>query len=369
MQKFADKPETHRERPGKRLDVPEAPRKLGEEGGDKQITPPVADGDDKAVQIEPKKEGKVWKLLKEKEEAYAKLEKEHAEIKTRLVDPEKEKQYTEKLTAAEKRQQELLGELQFYNYEKYNEDFKSKYDDPYKAAWHNAVEEITQLPVTLEDGTTRAGTASDLSKLIDLPPVDRREMAERMFGKYADDVIREAKEARRLFDARNRHLDEARKTLGTKEKERIEQYQNQHKTMAAQADESWKEAETQAMSHEKYGKYFTPIEGDQEGNQRLAKGKALAQRAFSENPFDPRLTPSDRGTIVKRQNAVCNRAAAFGRLVSWNAKLEGEVAELKKQLAEYNGGEPGAGDGRASDTEPPMKASERSASDLQKLAR
>lgn len=321
------------------------------------------------VEAEPVKQGKVWKVLKETEAKLATVEKEYNEFKAKAsVDPEKEKQVSERIRAMEKREKELIEELRFHNFEKYDEDFKKNYETPYQSAWHNAVEEITQLPVTAEDGSVRAGTASDLSALMELPPVERHEMAERMFGKFAVDAVREAKEVKRLFDKRNVALQEERKTLGEKFSKRQEEAQNFQKTVSEEVGKVWQEADQEAFSHEKFGEYFKPVEGDAEGNQRLAKGRALAQRAFTENPFDRKLTPSDRAAIVKRQNAVCNRASAFGRLVQWNKALKSELAELKKEVGQYKNGEPGGGEGKSGATEPPMTPTQRAMKGLADLA-
>ena len=87
---------------------------------------------------------------------------------------------------------------------------------------------------------------------------------------------------------------------------------------------------------------FTPVDGDQEGNQRLAKGFELADRAFSENPLNAK-DGEERKAIVARHAAVRNRAAAFGRLVLMNTKAEARIAELTSELAKYKGSEPPAG--------------------------
>lgn len=376
MAKFAEKPVSVAGGEKK----PESPEKPTVEAGkgDEKATASTVDsdtakaGDDKGATAEPKKEGKVWKILKETEIERDKLKQEFEAFKVKAtVDPEKEKATTEKLTAYEKREKELIEELRFHNYEKYDQQFQKDFHKPYLAAWERGVKKISQLPVILEDGTTRAGTATDLSMLMSLSPVQRHETAERMFGKYADAVIREAENAEELLERRQAASDEAKATLGQKEKERTEQRQHVHKAMSEEASRVWKEADAEAFSHEKYGKYFTPLDSDQEGNQRLAKGRALAERAFSENPFNPQISPSERATIVRRQNAVCNRAAAFGRLVSWNSKLESENAALKKELAQFNASDPGQGEGKSHDGNGAgnMTAQARSEFELSKLAR
>lgn len=377
LDKFAEKPETLRERPSKRPDKLEE-KKPDDKAGvtDKKSEPKTESQNGKAPAVEgdkppadgDKKKVNPWKIVDEWKDKYAKLEKDYVAVKSTAIDPEKEKQYTERLTASEKRQNELVEELRFHNYEKYDPEFKKNYDQPYQSAWMSAVEEITQLPLTLPDGTVRAATADDLLKLMNLPPVDARERAEEMFGKFADDALAHRKEVRRLFDARHRALEEAKKTLGETEKKRMETFQAQHKTMSEAVGKVWQEANQKALEHEQYGEYFKPVEGDEEGNLKLAKGFELADRAFTESPFDPKLKPEERAAIVRRHSAVRNRAAAFGRIVLWNKTLKEQVASLEKELSDYRNGEPKDGDSKAWKKNPSERGMEGALNRLGKLA-
>jgi hypothetical protein len=88
------------------------------------------------------------------------------------------------------------------------------------------------------------------------------------------------------------------------------------------------------------------VEGDEEANTRLKKGFEIADKAFSVNPLDPKLTPDQRQQIVQLHSAVRNRAAAFGRLVYQLEKSDATIAELKAALDKFKEAQPGAGEPR-----------------------
>jgi hypothetical protein len=104
--------------------------------------------------------------------------------------------------------------------------------------------------------------------------------------------------------------------------------------------ETWARANEEITGDLKVGRYFMPLEGNAEVNQRLAKGFELADRAFSENPMDPSLTAEQRQSVIKRHAAIRNRAAAFGRLVYENNQAQTTISELKAEIARLKSGEP-----------------------------
>ena len=203
--------------------------------------------------------------------------------------------------------------------------------------------ELGELTVETADGGTRPLAANDILDLVNAPLGKAHEMAVERFGDLAPEVMAHRKEIRKLFDEQSSALDEARKSGADREKSVNEQNQRQYAETSSQIKETWAKANEEVTVDPKYGTYFTPVEGDQEGNLRLAKGFELADRAFSENPLAPGLTSEQRQAIVRRHAAVRNRAAAFGRLAYQNARAKSRIADLEKQLKEYKGSEPPAG--------------------------
>lgn len=342
----------------------------GEATGDiESESKPDAKPDTKPVEGEKKKPNP-WRLADEWKKKAEQAIRERDEMrKNPPTDPEKTA-LADKIATQEKREKELVDELKFYNYEKHDDEFKKLYDEPYKAQWVAAVEEISQFPVSLADGTTRAGNQEDLLRLVNLPPVEARELAEQMFGKYANDVLRERKLVKEKFDARTRQLDAARKGLGEVQKQKQAQLETSQKQLKETVDKVWESSKKLATEHQTYGEYFKPIEGDQEGNLRLAKGYELVERAFAEDAADPTLTPDKRADIIKRHAIVYHRAAAFGRVLSKFKAEQAKVSKLEKELAAFKSSEPGEGEGRVANGKPaPVTGLAGAWADLERRAR
>lgn len=287
-----------------------------------------ADGD-KGKKVSP------WKLVDQYKTKTAELEKQLADAKTASLPETQKKEYLTRIEELTKRNEHLENEMRFVNYEQ-SDDFKTKYQQPYEKAFTNAMSEMGELTIT-DPATqqTRQVTDQDILALCSLPLADARRMANELYGDFADDMMAHRKEIRNLWTARQNALKEARET-GTKTmQQRMEMVQKHQKEISDFITSNWQAVNQAAFKDEKYGKFFTPVDGDQDGNQRLAKGFELVDRAFTENPNDPRLTPEQRAGVIKRHAAVRNRAAAFGRLNAWLEKAESRVAELEKELAKY----------------------------------
>jgi hypothetical protein len=278
-----------------------------------------------------------WKIIDGYKERLAKAERALLEAGKGGIP----KEVQERITKAEARAKELEDEIRFVNYEK-SPEFKTKYGDPYDAAWKRAVAEVSEIPVN-DNGASRPATSQDILDLVNLPLGAARSLANERFGEFADDVMAHRKEIRGLFDQRQAALEEARKTGTQREQELQQQRQANQEKIVGEIKTEWQKANDEALADEKNGSFFKPIEGDEHWNQRLAKGFELVDRAFSENPEAPNLTPEQRKSIVRRHAAVRNRAAAFGPMKHKISTLETKLAELTKELEQFKGSEPAAG--------------------------
>jgi hypothetical protein len=348
----------------------ETPKKV-EEKVEPKIEPKV-EKPAEAAKDEPKEKVNPWSKLKEKEGIISDLQKQLEESKKSLAPESERKAIAERLQKAETRAKELEDEIRYVNYQK-TEEFQTKYQQPYNKAWELATAEMSEI--TLTDPTSsqvRMATAEDLLTLVNLPLDKARDIADSLFGKFADDVMAHRKEIRNLFRIREAALEEAKKTGAEREKQLAEQSNRETSERSGAVKQAWEKANQDAVAHEKYGKYFVPVEGDQQGNQRLAKGFELVDRAFTENPLDPKLTAEQRAGVINRHAAVRNRAAAFGRLVYLNEQLESKVAELQKELDGFKSSEPDIAGSQSQTTAaaaPPMSARDRLRAKVMELAK
>lgn len=305
------------------------------EGGAKTVEKP-----------DEKKKTNPWKLVDEHKAARLKAETELAELRKAQIDPVKSKEQEERFKTIEQRNKELEDEIRYVNYQKSSE-FKEKYQKPYEQAWSKWMSELGELMVTdSASGAERPIKADDILELVNLPLQKARQRATDVYGAFADDVMSARKEIRSLFDAQQTALEEARKT-GEGWHARIQQEAKQRQqAMSKELSDNWRKFNEAAVADERYGKFFKPVEGDEDGNKRLSKGFEMADKAFAVNPFDPRLTPEQRAEIVQLHSAVRNRAAAFGRLSVQNQRLEAKVKELSAELDKYKAVEPPAAGGQ-----------------------
>lgn len=303
----------------------------------------------------PKPKPNAWKIVEEQKRKVKDLETRIAAFEKGEVPPAKAKEYEDKLAAAEKRASELDEEIKYVNYQKSSE-FQEKYQKPYDDSWKRAMSDLREITISTETGE-RAMEASDLLELVNLPLKEAKALAEEKFGEFASDVMTHRKEIRNLYEQQSQAITEAKKAGTEKFAKQSEEQKKQWGEISTDVKKTWDEANQGAAADEKYGTHFRPVDGDQEGNQRLSKGFELADRAFSENPMAPGLKPEERKAIVARHAAVRNRAAAFGRLVYKNGLVEAENKTLREELATYKKTEPDLASGGRQSGTPAKKGS------------
>lgn len=251
-------------------------------------------------------------------------------------DPEKATLST-KLQEAESNLRAVQEKLRLVDFQQ-SEEFVKTYQKPWEEAWQKAANEVQELMVELEDGQQRPATVQDLVALSQMKAYEARQYAKKMFGDGAEDVLIHLRKLRDLSDAQQKALTDAKANSEAHFKKQSEQsLQERQKTATLWKDEndSWRT---------RFPKFFAPADGDEEGNALLAKGYDMVDKAFRTKPQNGEapLTPEER---VKLHAEVRNKAAAFPRLALQLKRARGEIAALKKTLAEFEASEPPAGDG------------------------
>lgn len=305
----------------------------------------VKEGADKPASADKKKVSP-WKLVDEHKAARAKVEQELAEIKKTVGDPAALKKQVEAIQSIQKRNEELEQEIKYVNYSK-SKEFQEKYQQPYEESWKKWMGELGELTVTDDaTGAERPLQPQDLLELVNMPLQKARAKAVDVYGAFADDVMGARKELRGLFESQQKALDDAKKTSDGYQARLQQEFGQRREALTKEVGEVWNKANEFVVKDEKIGKFFKPVEGDEEGNKRLADGFAIADKAFAVNPFDPRLNPQQRKEIVELHAAVRNRAAAFGRLSLQNQRLEKQLATIKAELNKFKEAEPPAAGGQ-----------------------
>lgn len=295
------------------------------------------------ITLEQKKQNP-WKLYRAEKERAAKLEQQIAAAKAESLAETEKAQYLERIEKAEKKLAAYEDEIRFKSYEKSSE-FQTKYEAPYNEAWKRHMDDLRGVNITGEDGQVRPMEAKDILDLVNLELADARDLADAKWGKFAGDAMAARKEIRTLFDSRARALAEARKTGAEREKQMTERQQKYVRDTNAHIKTTWDQANQAALADPNNGEYFKPVEGDDTRNQLLGKGFSLVDKAFSQNPMDPNLTPEQRAEVVRTHAAVRNRAAAFGPMKYIISKLREKLAALEKANREFKQSQPPAAGG------------------------
>lgn len=282
-----------------------------------------------------KKKVNPWKVIDEHKAARAKLEAEVAELRKSVANPEARKAEVERLSAIEKRNQELEEQIKFVDYSK-SKEFTDKYQKPYEAAWSRAMGELKELSVVdPETGDERPMAPADLLDLVNMPLMKARERADELYGASSNEVMAYRKEIRGLYEQQSQALEQAKKAGVEKATKESQEREILMKSLQEDVTKQWEQVNKEYSEHETNGKYLKPVEGNDEINTRLEKGFKFVDETSKINVWDPNLTPEQRKDAIKRHAAVRARAAAFGRVRYELESVQKELSDARAKLAEY----------------------------------
>lgn len=346
----ADKPAA--ETPPK-VEGTETPPEAGKTAEGTATPPAAADG--KKPKVSP------WKLVDEYKAKYAEAEQKIVELQKGTVAPAQVQELQTRLQQLEQRAQAAEEELRFANYQKHPE-FKEKYELPYERQYAKAVKELRGVAVRdMSTGAERPFAVDDLQAIVSLELGPARKLANEMFGDFAGDAMNHRQKILDLFEAKETALKEAREKGGEREKQMRERFQAFQAGLNNQITQMWDSFNAEAPKDPVFGKWLSPVEGDTEINERLAKGYEIVDSTLKVDPKNPRLTPEQRAKAIKAYTALRNRAAAFGRLTVEVSRKDAKIAELQKKLDAYKGSQPGTGGGKQASTTPAPTATGRQA--------
>jgi hypothetical protein len=298
-----------------------------QEGEGKPTPPPPAP--------EKEKSKNPWKLVDEYKARAAKAETETLELRKSGFDATAKKSYEDQLSQLRKQNEELEKHLRYVDYQK-SAEFKNKYEAPYEKAWDRAAKEVAEIMINdPEAGGMRHATVKDLYAVVVAPLNEARDIADNVFGKFADDVMAYRKEIRGLNDAQQMALKEARDNSITRDKEVTAQREAYLTKTAGEIKQLWDTANHEFGERSDLAFIFKPGDTDDDHKSRLEKGYALVDKAFAVNSADPRLTAEQRAEAVKMHAAVRMRAAGFGPLRAKYDAAIAKISALEKELAGF----------------------------------
>lgn len=285
---------------------------------------------------EKTKDGKpsLGKLYRTEKSRADKLEQEVTKLKSLIKDPEAAKAEVERFAQIEKQNKELLEHIRLTDYAKHPE-YAEKFEKPYNDAWMRLMKRISGVGVNTAEGGKRPVEPADILKLSSLPADQVIEQSEAMFGKLGNFVAERVEELKTLWENKAEALDRARKEGAEKITKAQQDHERQQSETMKFLKETFDKSVQEIEQHSKYGRYFKPVEGDEDHNTRLEKGTKFVDENWHKDPRDPNLSNEDRAKIVKAHAAIRNRARAFGVLNLAVKRQEAELSRLKAELAQY----------------------------------
>lgn len=306
---------------------------------DQELPPEEPKAEDDKQQAKAEEEPKTIKALRAAHDA---LKKERETLRAEIETLKKSKTTTtekdsdrsalsDRLTAAEKRRQELEEEIRYINYEK-SEEYQKQYEKPMQKAFETAYSDVAELMIETENGPRKA-TPDDFNQLMRMNLPQAIAQAREWFGDAATEVLAHRRKIWDLNSSRTEALERYRAEGAEREKSN----QAKRAQEAEQAQRLWNESNEQAAT--KFPEFFGPDEADPEGNELLTKGFEMADLAFGDSGS---LSPEQR---VRLHSMIRNKAAGFDRMVRRNRQLKEKLAAMEKELADFKTSEPGKGDG------------------------
>lgn len=221
---------------------------------------------------------------------------------------------------------ELETKLQFTDYQN-SPEFQSKYAKPLEDALASAYNDLAQIEVTKEDGTTRPGTPEDFNDLLRLNLQQAIKTATDRFGTAAPEVLALRRKTLELHQRNQQALADFKASADSRKQLATQQ------ELAAKAE--WDSH--QAFLTQKFPELYAPDPNDKIGNDLLTSGASFVNKAFNP-PKD--ISPKDLAVF---RSEVAARATAFGRVVHRNIQLQSQIQTLQTELAAYRKSEPGPG--------------------------
>jgi len=286
-----------------------------------------------------------WKMVEEYKGKLAKAEARVKELETNHLPENDRKAYEERATRAEARAKQLEEVMADHDFSQ-TDTFQKEFVKPYDEAWKVAMTELKGVQVSDGQGGAREINPNDMLTLVNMELAQARHVANEYFGDFANDVMNHRNAIRDLYNKQQAKLKAEKEGRTAKKQQETEAQTKAREELTRTISTTWQQENEAVLKDEKYGALFKPRDGDEHWNQRLAKGFELVDKAFSQNPADPSLSPEERASVIRRHAAVRNRAAAWGPLRGEVERLTAENKTLSDELAQYKQTEPPGGAGR-----------------------
>lgn len=243
---------------------------------------------------------------------------------------------TQEVARLKKSNEEYEGELRLTKYER-SSDFREKFEKPAQQATARAYAKVTQLfvlepnPDDPDNPKERQASKADFDEVYGQASDGLAwKIAKQKFGEAAPQVMGHREKVRELWENAYAAVEEHKAKGGERE-----QAMNAltHQQQIARNGAWQKVNDTFAK---KNPELFGERDGDQEGNELIAKAAAFVDTVFSSDRNN--YTPEQQIAMDARAR---NWALAFPRMRRDNQKLKADLAEAQKTIETLRGSGPG----------------------------
>jgi hypothetical protein len=326
---------------------------------------PAAKPEDKAKPVETapvkpaEKPGERFNPVKDLKVAKARiveLETKVKDMETARIPAEERATITKRMDEIQAENTQLRNRIRFKDYES-SPEFKDKFLKPYEDSLIRAMEDVSRITITDQNGQTRLGTQQDVLNLANLLHTDlaaAKRFATETFGDFAPEVTVMANEVRKTLAAHNKALKDEETNGATREQQQKQREEQQTKHLTTEfiklytkANESFlnnpKDTEIKGLLTPKVspeGQQLTPEET--EHNATLERGYKLFDAWVGRHPAKA-ANAEEAAEIIKHHVAIRARNAGFGVLRKLNYALTVKLAKAEKELAAYQESAPTTG--------------------------
>lgn len=285
------------------------------------------------------------KLRRFAEEAGSKARKANEEVTRLRSEVEKLKSQpredgsalAQQLAAANKRIEQYENEARLTRYQT-SEEYKTKYEQPYRDAAKRAYNDVAELlvyepnPDDPENPRERQATSGDFDEIYNLPLGPATKLAKAKFGDQAMIVLQHRAAIKNAAKSALEAV-EANKGKATEYEQQMTAQQKMH-------EEAMSQMFTTVVDdlQTKYPDRFGEHTGDTEWNEARAKYLQMADMAFDREA---------RSKLTPQQNAMLDaqihmRAAHYAPEHILRLRYEAKVKQLEADIAKLRGSAPGA---------------------------
>jgi hypothetical protein len=278
------------------------------------------------------------------------MREKHAQLEQQVPKTlEERNQLAEKLKTLETRLNEKEESLKYLNYE-LSEEFKTKYEAPYKHAWGNLLSDLKELTVAVEDRskdpdidgkypmTERPATRADFDEIYGAQLGAATKLAHAKFGPSAGIVLAHRSAIRNAATNATTALNEWK----TKGAERAKEEEERTIRQNSEIQRTWESANKKVSEDPRGQPWWGKAENDKEINEALDKGFAYADQRFSDSFF--KLPVAEQ---VHLDAQIRHRVAGFFKMRVLLERANKELATAQEELKVRRGSSPGPANGDA----------------------